>query len=243
MSKKYVPPFMRDSSQSNSSSQPSQQNSFWDSTPQQDNQRFNFSSNRTTNSYQPLVNTSKPAKEAPKLEAGTLASLTKQTSSSTTSSTPYVPLSNKTKPVNVQSDQDFPSLGGSTKVKSLSLNNTYASLARSWAEKKKEDDERAKKEAKELADKKRLEKENEEKEKQLFKIRANTYHALYKMNNKDDDTEYDLGDNKRVALDIDDSYDSFPSDYDYVDDDDEDQQNEDELDDAWNRRRSKNDLY
>lgn len=238
MSKKYVPPFMRDSSQS---SQQNSTNSFWDSTPQSDNQRFNFSSNRNTKSYQSLVNTSKPAKEAPKLEAGTLASLTKQTSSNTTSSTPYVPLSNKSKPVNVQSDQDFPSLGGSTKVNSQSLNNTYASLARSWGEQKKEDEERAKKEAKELSEKKRFEKEKEEKEKRMFKIRSHTFNILSKKN--DDDTKYDLGDNKSVVLDTDDLYDSFSSDNDYVDDDDDDQQNEEELDDTWNRRRSKNDLY
>jgi hypothetical protein len=213
-----VPPCMRNSSTPQQNNQPL----FWDSTPQSDNQRFN--SNR-----QSLVNTSKPAKDAPKLNAGTLASLTKQTTSS-------VPL----KSVNVQSDQDFPSLGGSTKVSQVSLNNNYASLARSWGEQKKEDDERAKKEAKEVAEKKRLEKEKEEKERRSFQVRSHTFYALSKKNN--DDEKYDLGDSSRVIAD-DDSYQSSPSDNDIVDDDDDDQQNEDELDDAWNRRRSKNDLY
>jgi len=217
MSKKYVPPCMRSSSTPQQNNQPL----FWDSTPQSDNQRFN--SNR-----QSLVNTSKPAKDAPKLNVGTLASLTKQTTSN-------VPL----KSVNVQSDQDFPSLGGSTKVSQVSSNN-YASLARSWGEQKKADDERAKKEAKELAEKKRLEKEKEEKERRSFQVRSHTFYASSKKNNEDE--KYDLGDSSRVIAD-DDSYQSSPSDNDIVDDDDDDQQNEDDVDDAWNRRRSKNDLY
>lgn len=231
MSKKYVPPFMKGASTSSST----ESNSFWDSTPSSDNQRFHFTSNKTpSTSYQPLVNTSKPAREAPKLEVGTLASLTKQT-------TAYTPLTKQSKPANVQSDDDFPSLGGSTKVTNTSLNTTFASLARRWGEQKKEDEERAKKEANELAEKKRLEKEKEEKERRLFKIRSHSFNALTKKNN--DDEKYDLGNNNNnVYLDDDDSYHSYSSDNDGVDDDD-DQENDEELDDTWNHRRSKNDLY
>jgi hypothetical protein len=217
-----------------STSSSTDSNSFWDSTPS-DNQRFHFTSNKTpSTSYQPLVNTSKPAREAPKLEVGTLASLTKQT-------TAYTPLSKQSKPANVQSDDDFPSLGGSKKVTNTSLNTTYASLARRWGEQKKEDEERAKKEASELAEKKRLQMEKDEKERRLFRIRTYSINALSKKNN--DDEKYDLGNNNNnVYLDDDDSYHSYSSDNDGVDDDD-DQENDEELDDTWNHRRSKNDLY
>ncbi len=231
MSKKYVPPFMKGTSTSSSTDS----NSFWDSSPSSENQRFHFTSNKTpSTSYQPLVNTSKPAREGPKLEVGTLASLTKQT-------TAYTPLSKQSKPANVQSDEDFPSLGGNKQVTNTSLNTTYASLARRWGEQKKEDEERAKKEAKELAEKKRLEMEKEEKERRLFQIRSHSINALSKK--KNDDEKYDLGNNQSVYLDDDDSYHSYSSDNDVVEDDDDDQENEDELDDTWNRRRSKNDLY
>jgi len=226
MSQKYVPPFMKGVSSTES-------NHFWDSTPSPQDQRFHFTSNKPTSSYQSLVNTSKPAQEAPKLSVGTLASLTKQTTS-------YTPLSKQSKPVNVQSKDDFPSLGGSTKVQTTSLNNTYASLARIWGEHKKEDEEKAKKEAKDLAERKRIEKEKEEKERRLFKIRSPSINTLSKRNN--DDEKYDLGNNQGTSLDDDDSYQSYPSDNDVVDDEDDDE-NEEELDDAWNRRRSKNDLY
>lgn len=231
MSKKYIPPFMKGASTSSST----ESNSFWDSTPSSDNQRFHFTSNKTpSTSYQPLVNTSKPAREAPTLEKGTLASLTKQT-------TAYTPLSKQSKPANVQSEEDFPSLGGSTKVTNSSLNTTFASLARRWGEQKKEDEERAKKEAKELAEKKRLQMEKEEKERRLFQIRSHSINALTKKD--DDDEKYDLGNNQNRYLDDDESYHSYPSDNDVLDDDEDDQENEEELDDTWNRRRSKNDLY
>ncbi len=231
MSKKYIPPFMKGASTSSST----ESNSFWDSTSSSENQRFHFTSNKTpSTSYQPLVNTSKPAREGPKLEVGTLASLTKQT-------TAYTPLSKQSKPANVQSDDDFPSLGGSTKVTNTSLNTTYASLARRWGEQKKEDEERAKKEAKELAEKKRLEMEKEEKERRLFQIRSHSINALSKK--KNDDEKYDLGNNQSVYLDDDDSYHSYSSDNDGVEDVDDEEENEEELDDTWNHRRSKNDLY
>jgi len=230
MSNKYVPPFMKDST----SSQDKSNDSFWNSTPSSDQQRFHFSTK--SNSYQPLVNTSKPAKEARKLEAGTLASLTKHAHHS------QVPLSNSSKPTNLQSDQEFPSLGGSTKVSQQTLNNTYASLARRWGEQKKEDEEREKKEAKDAAEKLRLEKEKEEKERRLFKVRSHTFQSLNRKNNEDDD-KYDIGCNNNVTLDDDDSYNSSLSDNDVVDDDDDDLQNEAEMDDAWSRRRNKNDLY
>jgi hypothetical protein len=220
MSKKYVPPFMKDSS----------------SVPSSESQRFHFPSSELSfnSSYKPLVNTSRPAKEAPKLESGTLASLTKQ-------STSYQPLSfQKNKPVSMSDDKEFPSLGSSKKVTEQTLNTTYASLARRWGEQKKEDEERQKKEAKELAEKTRLEKELAEKERRSFQVRSHSIYALSNRHNDDDD-KYDIGCDNRVALD-DDSYES-PVNDEYVDDDDDDENNEDDQDDGWNRRRNKNDLY
>jgi hypothetical protein len=133
-----------------------------------------------------VVNTSKPAVEAPKLAPATLASLTTAPGSNSVAKKSYgdkfaeqakraedpnyVP---PPKPLNLSSLDDFPSLGGPNKVVTNAVvapgstwgkpnagGNTFADKAKSWA-KEAEDAERkakkrAEKEARRAAEKERL---------------------------------------------------------------------------------------
>ena len=117
-----------------------------------------------TNRFAPLsddkhINTSRPAKEAPKLVPATLASITsngqgggkgtyasKMAERAKMASNPnYVP---PPKPLDVTSECEFPSLGGgpkktdSPKVDSgVKKSGSFASLARDWAKQKEDEEE------------------------------------------------------------------------------------------------------
>lgn len=105
--------------------------------------------------YRPLVNTSRPAIEAPKLAPATMASLTANkdtpilTSGSTLKYTRELHSNTttpvQTAPLNLQSENDFPSLGGTGKKV---LENTivsppkrFADLAKAWAKKQEDEEE------------------------------------------------------------------------------------------------------
>ncbi len=120
-----------------------------------------------TNRFAPLsddkhINTSRPAKEAPKLVPATLASITsngtggkggtyasKMAERAKMAANPnYVP---PPKPVDVTSENEFPSLGGapkkvdSPKIDSgVKKSGSFASLARDWAKQKEEEEEEEK---------------------------------------------------------------------------------------------------
>ena len=126
MSKKYVPSFLRNQVQP------------------------------TASEEKPLVNTSLPARNAPKLVPGTLASLTGSVSTvSAVSAVPdasvpvkktygakYNQKSVAEPIINCKSEEDFPSLGGKPKVVSsvvTTMTKNFASLAKGWAEKTEEE--------------------------------------------------------------------------------------------------------
>jgi hypothetical protein len=112
-----------------------------------------------------LVNTSRPAKEAPKMTPTTLANITSSTSGSFSSKFNDKMKSDadpsKPKPVNFSSLDDFPSLGGNSlggnTLSGNSLgspinpNKNFADMAKSWAKKKeKEERDKHKKASREL---------------------------------------------------------------------------------------------
>ena len=90
-----------------------------------------------------LVNTSLPAKEAPRLTPATLASITSTSSSVTgiTSTLSSLRLEKKLAPLSkVQlTDDDFPALGAKKPVKAITQGTNYAALSREWAKKQEED--------------------------------------------------------------------------------------------------------
>lgn len=252
MSKSYVPSFLKDQSNTPSTR-------VW---PGQTTNKFealsdNFSMKKDT----PIVNTSLPAKEAPKLVPATLASITSNGTGFTTvvgsgpkksfaskfaeqaknaANPHYVP---PPKPVNVASEDDFPSLGGHKKtiVQSKTINNkppaeskqvalSFAEKAKEWA--KHKEDEAAE------ATKKAAEEEKRHQDLLLYKrmtvIGINRYKNQYAENNEDDEYNYD-----ESSLGEDDSYD--------VPEDDEPSEEEEEEEEfnqnvGWDGRR-KDDLY
>ncbi len=129
----------------------------------------------------PIVNTSKPAMEAPKLAAATLASLTSKGAASASASASaggsrsfadkfaeqakQAADPNYVKPLNLESSDDFPALGGPKKanvvVKAWGTGaNSFADKAKSWAKEAEEAEAKAKKkaerEARKAAEKERL---------------------------------------------------------------------------------------
>ncbi len=155
--------------------------------------------------YQPLVNTSLPAKEAPALKPATLASLTvKDAVSATTTSFSNMRIEKKqtyqplTKSVALTSD-DFPSLSKKpvstvTATTAAAKTTNFAALSREWAKKQDED----KIAAKEAAEKEqlrqqveRMTKEQAEKESKEFRSRAVVLPSKKKTN--DDTRKLDIG--------------------------------------------------
>jgi hypothetical protein len=212
-------------------------------------QTRSFTSNRfaALSDEKPLVNTSRPAKEAPKLAPATLASITtngqgakgtyaaKMAERAKIASNPnYVP---PPKPVDVTSECEFPSLGGGKKNspkpdEGVKKSNSYASLARDWA-KQKEDEE----EADRLL---RLKIEEEEKEKALFKSMT-ILSMRRKMRNQynQDEEEDDHYDESSLAGDSDEGDMHDESETSEEDQDDEDEFNQNV---GWDGRR-RDDLY
>lgn len=185
MSKKYVPSFLKDQqSTTPDASTQSTSNSFWpgqkSTTVLNTTNKFAaLSDDFPMRKEKPVVNTSLPAKEAPKLVPATLASLTSNGNGpiSTTGSGPkksfaakfaeqakiaedpnYVP---PPKPVDLKSEEDFPSLGAPKKTPTTGAwgakpvqnevvkptGPSFADKAKEWANKKAEDEEKARKKA------------------------------------------------------------------------------------------------
>lgn len=199
MSRKFVPSFLKDTVTSTVS----------------EPQTRTFTNNRfaTLSDEKPLVNTSRPAKEAPKLVPATLASITSNGQggkgtyaakmaemAKITANPNYVP---PPKPIDVSSESEFPSLGGPKKnavvIEPVKKSNSYASLARDWAKQKEEEEEE------ERLIKLRL--EEEEKEKALFKSmtilsKRRKMRNEYSQEDDDDDNQYE---ESSLAGDSDDS--------------------------------------
>ena len=201
-----------------------------------------------TNKFAPLsddrhINTSRPAKEAPKLAPATLASITfngggKGTyASKMTERAKMAANPNYVKPLDVTSENDFPTLGdGIKKTDSPKVNNgvkksgSFASMARDWAKQKEEEEE-----AERLI---RIRLEQEEKELRL--LRSMVALGRRKKNATDNtlDGEEDDYDESSLGGDSDNEMlnDSEPSEEEY---DEEDEYNQNV---GWDGRR-RDDLY
>lgn len=233
MSKKYVPRFLKN-----------QDDSLTDSVMYTTGKSIVYSSGYSKNDTmggKPLVNTSLPAKEAPSLVPRTLASLTsngeRTTPDTVERSYVYKPR-NKAANVNLSSDQDFPSLGGVSKKQteeSAAAKPSFASMAKDWAKKQKEEEEIQKKEAEKnaLVEAERRKKEKEDRS-LLSSINANLSKLLH--TSKVDEDE--LG--KYESDHVDDDYSSTSEEETYEDEEDTQEYVDD---DAWNKRRNKHDMY
>lgn len=138
-----------------------------------------------------LVNTSLPAKEAPKLVPATLASLTGNVS--LTSSFKGMNLERVTiykgnaKPAALTED-DFPSLGSKPSTQVVKPTMNFAEKAREWAVKQKEDDRIAAEEAEKERSRinsERMMKEKADKDEQIYKKTMVTLASIKKTNEWD----------------------------------------------------------
>lgn len=258
MSKKYVPTFLKD--QQGSAAAPNTSNgSFW---PGQKNNSTNhfaaLSEDFPMNKKEkPIVNTSLPAREAPKLAPATLASLTSNGASAGAGGAKksfaskfaeqaraaedpnYVP---PPKPVDVNSFDDFPALGAPKKptnvvavpkpVVQAKPVGVYADMAKSWAKQKEEAEEKAKKKAERDA---RRKAEQEQLRRIMPSIRLHRREEEYNSEDEED-RHYDessLGDSDS---------------YEMPDEDQEPSEEEDENEDEFNNDigydgRRRGDLY
>ena len=105
-----------------------------------------------------LVNTSLPAREAPQLVPGTLASLTRNPHATSSASIPSAPHRVSTsepyrRPTHTQrvvpSAEEFPSLGGLRVTPKKEPTRSYAEMSREWVKTAKEKEEEDKKRAEE----------------------------------------------------------------------------------------------
>ena len=169
MSKKYVPTFLKDQQTAPATSN----GSFWPGQNSNANNQFAaLSEDFTMNKKEkPIVNTSLPAREAPKLAPATLASLTSAGAGASSGSKKsfaskfaeqaraaedpnYKP---PPKPVDFTSTDDFPTLGGPKKPGNVVVQpkpvveakpaGVYADMAKGWARQKEEAEEKARQKA------------------------------------------------------------------------------------------------
>lgn len=185
-----------------------------------------------------VVNTSLPAKEAPKLAPGTLASLTAPNGAPVpvTSYSMYRPPQHKyVKPVpavRVESVDDFPSLGSTIKKPVVvTAKASFADLARDWAKKKQEEEEKKKLDDALEADKKRLQYESD------ARLSREVHKGIHKLliGNKQ---VVQNDDNEQIDLPPPDDYgyDNYDAPY------DEEEEEDVEYDPTANYKRNKNEL-
>lgn len=229
MSSKYVPPALRNSNTTSTTHATT--------TARSTSMRDSYVSHSSVpDSIKPsLVNTSLPAKVAPKLVPATLASLTSDVSSMTSSfkgmNLEKVSIY-KNHPKNPSlTEDDFPTLGAKPAVKSVAKPAmNFAEKAREWAIKQKEDERIAAEEAeKERAriSLERMMKEKEEKEEKLFKKTLITLASIKKSNELDryDDRNDNLSDYEEEP------YESPPE------EEEEEEEEQDEHYSYWDGRR------
>jgi len=182
----------------------------------------------------PVVNTSLPAKLAPVLAPVTLASAT---------AAPLAPICMKQKHVvNVTSMEDFPSLSGKKfNATSVTPKMSFAELSRSWADKQKEDEAKAKEEAEKLRFIEQHEhNERVRAEKEALALRRAGLTSLPNLNKK----KVDSDDERYLEEEKANSDEPYSSD-DHVDNHCEDDEEEEEYvnDGSWNSRKHRDELY
>ena len=275
MSKKYVPSFLKDQQSTSNSNTTATTTPFWPGQPTNNNRFAVLSDDFPTN--KPVINTSKPAREAPKLAPMTLASATsngavpmggagglsvlgvgagpkKSFASKFAEQAKIVNNPNykpPPKPINFQSEEDFPSLGGKPVNKVITKSEVtgttcatsttsttgtnFADMAKGWAKHKEDEEERA-----------RIKAEQEEKrrsEAMLMRsipiIRGPRHIRKDDCHNEDENQE-DSPNYEESSLGDDDSYEVPEGDTEPSDEDDEN--GEFNSDVGWDGRK-RGDLY
>jgi hypothetical protein len=230
MSRKFVPSFLKEQGLS--------------TTSETNTRSFGANNNRfsTLSDEKPIINTSRPAKEAPKLVPATLASITSNGQGGKgTYAAKMIEMAkvaanpNYVKPLDVASENDFPSLGGAKKTtvvaEPVKKSNSYASLARDWAKQKEDEEENERLNQLKLAE--------EEKERALLQSMA-LLTSRRRMRNQvthedEDDYQYDESSLAGDSVEGESPDESEPSEY----EDEEDEYNQNV---GWDGRK-KDDLY
>ena len=275
MSKKYVPSFLKDQQSTSNSNTTATTTPFWPGQPTNNNRFAVLSDDFPTN--KPVINTSKPAREAPKLAPMTLASATSNGAvpmggagspsvlgvgvgpkkSFASKFAEQAKIANNPnykpppKPINFQSEEDFPSLGGKPVNKVITKSEVtgttcatsttsttgtnFADMAKGWAKHKEDEEERA-----------RIKAEQEEKrrsEAMLMRsipiIRGPRHIRKDDCHNEDENQE-DSPNYEESSLGDDDSYEVPEGDTEPSDEDDEN--GEFNSDVGWDGRK-RGDLY
>ena len=272
MSKKYVPSFLNDQQSTSNSNTTATTTPFWPGQPTNNNRFAVLSDDFPTN--KPVINTSKPAREAPKLAPMTLASATSNGAvpmggagspsvlgvgagpkkSFASKFAEQAKIANNPnyksppKPINFQSEEDFPSLGGKpvnkvitksevtgTTCATSTTGTNFADMAKGWAKHKEDEEERA-----------RIKAEQEEKrrsEAMLMRsipiIRGPRHIRKDDCHNEDENQE-DSPNYEESSLGDDDSYEVPEGDTEPSDEDDEN--GEFNSDVGWDGRK-RGDLY
>lgn len=181
----------------------------------------------------PVVNTSLPAKLAPKLEPVTLAAATAGA---------LEPMCIKQKKTaNMTSMEDFPSLGGKPVAKiAVAAKTSFASLSRDWAAKAKEDEAKAKEEAAAEARLKQFRASELEKEAaEAFAIRrigASMTHIQSRKKVDEEDLKY-IEDEAQVAEE------TYSSDEPVEEVYEDEEDGEYDCDGVWDPRKHRDELY
>jgi hypothetical protein len=215
---KYVPPFLKASSANETpAAQPAEPR-------------------RWGAALKPVVNTSIPAQQAPKLEPVTMSKATLNPEIA-----PLQPIRPRAN-TNITSMEDFPSLGGkSSKIlPTIKPAMNFASMSRDWAQKQKEDEDKAKDEAAKEALWAQLQQQEREKNaKELADLKKAGIIAIPSLNSKKRDSDEELLEKKRYLTDDEDS--SDPN----IEDDGEDEEEEEEYgcDGVWDSRKHRDELY
>ena len=197
-----------------------------------------------------LVNTSLPAKEAPKLVPATLASIT--SSSDVASVAPAVSTASITKSMNtmtlekvsiykgndkkvsITNDAEFPTLGGKPKVEKAVQDKpvmNFAAMSRGWAEKQKEDARIVAEEAEKERMRLQLERMMKEKEEQEQTKYKKTLISLASIKKTKEDA-VDLNKDYNNDVDVEDELYESPQDEEY-----EEEEEEEEYNSQWDGRR------
>lgn len=254
MSKKYVPSFLKD--------QPSSNTTTVESTRSFNTNKFAPLADDFTKREKPIINTSRPAMEAPKLAPATLASLTSNSAvaqgvsnsggvgskksfaskfaeqAKIASDPNYKP---PPKPIDFGSEDDFPSLGSMKKSESgtsiasktsSTSGSKFADLAKGWAKQKEEE-----------AETERIRRAQEEqREREASLMRSVNIGMMRRRHNdeyQDEEDEYNNYDES--SLGDDDSY-EVPEGDDESSEEDEEDNDEFNQNVGWDGRR-KDDLY
>ena len=198
-----------------------------------------------------LVNTSLPAKEAPRLAPATLASITTATSatSATSVTSAVTGIASRFSTMHLKplskvhlTDDDFPTLGAkpvkapTVPVAQVAQTN-FAALSREWAKKQEEDALVAK----EAAEKERnhiqvLQSIRQKEAKEAEEFRMRTILLPVKRNQKEQQV-LDIGGNESDGS-VAESYDSPPE----IDYEEEEEEEEEEMNSHWDGRRYRNEL-